>query len=284
MAHIRAMNRTEVQELVRWADAEGWNPGLHDADFFWQADPAGFLAAEEDGVLAGGGAIVRHSGQFGFMGLFIVEASRRGRGLGTELWFARRDLLLDRLADGGVIGMDGVDAMVPFYEKGGFTQFTRHRRFQIEGVLGHLERSTNVVDVAAVDVVELADFDARHFPARRETYLREWAGQKGAVSLAFLEGEKIVGFSVMRPCQLGWKIGPLFAETPAIAEALLQASLRENAGDPVFLDAPDNNPDAIALCAKYNMTEVFGCERMYHGPPPALEHAGIYGVTTLEIG
>lgn len=53
MAHIRAMNRTEVQELVRWADAEGWNPGLHDADFFWQADPLGFLAAEEDGELAG---------------------------------------------------------------------------------------------------------------------------------------------------------------------------------------------------------------------------------------
>jgi hypothetical protein len=30
--------------------------------------------------------------------------------------------------------------------------------------------------------------------------------------------------------------------------------------------------------------EVFGCARMYLGPPPALAHRRIFGVTTFELG
>jgi hypothetical protein len=29
---------------------------------------------------------------------------------------------------------------------------------------------------------------------------------------------------------------------------------------------------------------VFGCARMYLGPPPELPHQEIFGVTTLELG
>jgi hypothetical protein len=32
------------------------------------------------------------------------------------------------------------------------------------------------------------------------------------------------------------------------------------------------------------MTEVFGCARMYHGPPPPLPATEIFGVTTFELG
>ena len=36
---IRNMSRPEVDQLVSWAAHEGWNPGLHDAELFWRADP-----------------------------------------------------------------------------------------------------------------------------------------------------------------------------------------------------------------------------------------------------
>ena len=69
----RNMTRAEVDELVGWAAAEGWNPGLHDAEVFWATDPAAFIAAEFDGEFIGGGAITSYNGEFGFMGFFIVR-------------------------------------------------------------------------------------------------------------------------------------------------------------------------------------------------------------------
>ena len=43
---VRNMARTEVDDLIDWAAREGWNPGLHDAELFWSADPQAFIAAE----------------------------------------------------------------------------------------------------------------------------------------------------------------------------------------------------------------------------------------------
>ena len=112
---IRPMVREEVDLLVEWAALEGWNPGLDDADVYWAADPDGFIAAELDGEVVGGGSIVTHGPTYGFMGFFIVRPEWRGRGLGRELWWARRTRLLDRLEPGATVEMDGVFAMEHFF-------------------------------------------------------------------------------------------------------------------------------------------------------------------------
>ena len=41
--HFRRMQADELQIAIDWAQQEGWNPGLHDAETFYQADPDGFL-------------------------------------------------------------------------------------------------------------------------------------------------------------------------------------------------------------------------------------------------
>ncbi len=92
------------------------------------------------------------------------------------------------------------------------------------------------------------------------------------------------GLGVIRPCRTGFKIGPLFADTPAIAEALYTALSAHAPGEPIYLDTPENNAEAVALAARHEMSEVFGCARMYVGPPPDLPHHAIYGVTTFELG
>ena len=35
---VRRMKRNDLDLLVTWAAAEGWNPGLHDVDCFFTAD------------------------------------------------------------------------------------------------------------------------------------------------------------------------------------------------------------------------------------------------------
>ena len=284
---IRNMTRPEVDELVARAAAEGWNPGLHDAELFWATDPEAFIAAELDGKLIGGGAITAYGGEFGFMGFFIVWPEFRGRGLGNTLWHARRERLLARLREGASIGMDGVFAMQAYYAKGGFVFSHRDIRFRAD-IPQTVETPTaggdDIVAAAEIPFDALAAFDRTCFPAPRPTFLRGWISQPDALALACLRDGALCGYGVIRRCAEGHKIGPLFASDTPAAETLFTHLAAHGAGGPVFLDAPENNPDALALVHRHGMVEVFGCARMYLGPVPDIAHRRVFGVTTFELG
>jgi hypothetical protein len=279
---IRAMTRSELDTLVDWAADEGWNPGIHDAAIFWDTDPEGFIAAEIGGELIGGGSIVSYDGCFGFMGFFIIRPDLRSKGLGRKLWFHRRDLLLSRLQPAAPIGMDGVFDMQPFYAQGGFA--FSHRDLRFEGVGAASPPLDTLVKLSELPFAELSRYDAAHFPALRERFLRAWIAQPDSRALAAVADGGLRGYGVIRPCRQGFKIGPLFAADPDTAEALFCGLADLAPGEPVYLDVPENNPAAMALARRHGMNEVFGCARMYHGPPPALPHDEIYGVTTFELG
>ena len=53
------MNRGELETVLGWGEAEGWNPGLDDAAQFHAADPEGFLVALHEGRPAASLAVDR---------------------------------------------------------------------------------------------------------------------------------------------------------------------------------------------------------------------------------
>lgn len=283
---LRLMSEDECRRLVGWAADEGWNPGLHDAELFWAADPDGFVAAEVDGQLVGGGAIVSYERRFGFMGLFIVRPEHRGRGLGARLWHARVAMLRSRLEPDATIGLDGVFAMQAWYAKGGF-RFS-HRSLRFEGTAGEIApdppAGVRIVPASDVPFEQLAAYDRRCFPVPREPFLRSWLGQPDALALAALTGARVRGFGVARRCAVGVKIGPLFADDPDVAGALFGSLAALAPGEPLFLDVPEVNGWAMGLARRHRMREVFGTARMYLGPPPKLEESRIFGITTFELG
>ncbi|MGA7982704.1 MAG: GNAT family N-acetyltransferase [Chromatiaceae bacterium] len=279
---IRQMTRTELDTLVEWAANEGWNPGLNDAQIFWDTDPEGFVAAELGGELIGGGSIVSYGGRFGFMGFFIIRPDHRSQGLGRRLWFHRRDLLISRLQSPAVVGMDGVFDMQGFYGRGGFILFNRDLRF--EGIGAAAASADTLVDLASVPFAEVARYDAAHFPVPRERFLNAWIAQAGSRALGAVQDGVLRGYGVIRPCRQGFKIGPLFAADGETAEALFFGLGDIAPGEPIFLDVPENNPEAMALARRHGLREVFGCARMYYGPPPVLPYGEIFGVTTFELG
>lgn len=282
---IRNMLRSELDELVSWAAREGWNPGLHDAELFWANDPDAYIAADLDGQLIGGGAITSYAGEFGFMGFFIMRPEFRGRGLGDMLWHARRDRLIARLNPGAAIGMDGVFAMQDYYAKGGFVFAHRNLRFQTE-VTEPPEWAPDeeILPLADFRLEEVLAYDRDCFPAPRPRFLQDWIAQPDALALGCRRNSRLAGFGVVRRCQQGCKIGPLFANDTSAAEALYVQLAGFAVDGPLFLDAPENNPDAMALVKRHGMKEVFGCARMYLGPPPAVAQDRVFGVTTFELG
>ena len=286
---LHPLRRPELDTLIEWAAAEGWNPGRDDADAFWATDPEGFVAAEIDfgagPEFVGGGSIVRYGRRYGFMGFFIVRQDLRGRGIGTRLWFHRRDLLRSRLDADAPIEMDGVFAMQAWYAKGGFA--LQHRELRFEGSLRPEQPMTNagrLVELGAVPFEAIEAYDRRHFPAPRPEFLGRWLARPGGHAVGLLRADVLAGFAVSRPARRGHRIGPLFADDAAAAEAILLELARRVGGETLQLDAPEANPAAIALAKKHGMTEVFGCAKMTLGPSPVLPWPEIFGVTTFELG
>ena len=90
--------------------------------------------------------------------------------------------------------------------------------------------------------------------------------------------------AVLRPCRVGFKFGPVFADRPDIAERLIDDLMARVNGAQVQIDVPEPNTDALALAAGRGLIESFGCARMYRGPVPGLLIDHVYGVTSFEFG
>lgn len=275
---IRVMTRHDLDRAIDWAAAEGWNPGLKDADCFMAVDRTGFLVGCLGDEPIASISVVRYSGAFGFLGLYIVRPDQRGRGFGYRLWQAGMDYLDDR-----TIGLDGVVAQQENYARSGFVLAHRNVRYggspQIE-----TPSDTRLRPVSPELIESVLAYDRPFFPAPRETFLHCWLQPDTRMAIAIVEDGDVWGYGVIRACRSGYKIGPLFADGEREADLLFQALASQAKGACVFLDLPEPNRDAIRLATQYNLSPVFETARMYRGGRPDLPLSRTYGITTFELG
>jgi GNAT superfamily N-acetyltransferase len=100
---IRKMGRKEVEFAVEMSASEGWNPGIHDGELFYEADPKSFFTAEIAERQIGCASAVAYDETFGFFGLYVVKPEFRRKGIGMKLTKECLKYLGERN-----IGLDGV--------------------------------------------------------------------------------------------------------------------------------------------------------------------------------
>ncbi|MCX4188006.1 GNAT family N-acetyltransferase [Methylophaga sp. OBS4] len=276
---IRTMTRDDLNIAVNWAAAEGWNPGLYDADTYYTADPSGFFIGEIGNKPVATISAVKYGGRFGFLGFFIVSPAYRGNGYGRQIWHTAIDYL------GGMnIGLDGVVAQQENYKKFGFK--LAHRNMRYEGLSGgELPDNVNLVKLADLPFDIVASYDRAFFPADRSTFIEHWINQPESQALGIMQDDQLTAYGVIRKCLRGYKIGPLFADTPELAEQLflaLKASVTP--AEPVYLDVPAINTQAVALAQRHHMTIMFETARMYTMELPDISLNRTFGVTSFELG
>lgn len=279
---LKKLDKSGLETLLLWAKNEGWNPGENELDVFWKTDPDGYYGFYDNNVLIAGGAVISYNNVFGFMGLFIVHPDYRKQGIGKKLWYLRRDLLLKRLQKNATIGMDGVVAMQPFYEKGGFKIAFRDERYECIGNKMNVSNQVKVIE--ASDFEKVQKYDIQCFGYNRHQFLKNWLEMPQSKSFKYIENQKLVGYAVIRKVDVGFKIGPLFADNDHIAEELYKACLNSAPENPVYLDIPTVNSGAKKLVKKYGASYVFECARMYYGAVPKQAIHKVYGITTFELG
>jgi GNAT superfamily N-acetyltransferase len=262
---------------ISWAGAEGWNPGLDDAERFLAADPGAFMAVEREGEVDATVSCALYDASYAFIGFYIVRAGLRGRGIGTPL-FQRA---LERAGE-RVVGLDGVLEQQGYYERRGFVLAHRNVRWC---TTGGGERPDGLVELSSLPFEDLLAYDTAVFGAERERFLRAWIDRPAGHALACLDGGRVAGYAVLRPCRAGTKVGPLFADGREVAEALLDGLLATaGPGTEVFVDMPAANADAGGLRAGRAMEPSFETARMYLNGRPPEDVRRVFGVTTFEFG
>ncbi|MFB7371488.1 GNAT family N-acetyltransferase [Streptomyces sp. NPDC056222] len=269
-------------ELVRtWAAEEGWNPGASDAPAFFAQDPEGFFLGRIDGEPVSAISVVNYSDRYAFLGFYLVRPDLRGFGHGLATWRAG-------LAHAGerTVGLDGVPDQQDNYRRSGFSLAYRTARYVGEPVASGAP-APDVVPAAQVDPAALAAYDSACHPADRPRFLTTWLTTPGHRALARVAHGRLTGYGVVRPAQEEARIGPLFADTPEDAAALLDALSAEarSFGSPrIAIDIPEANPIAARLAEERGLEPTFETARMYTGAVRPVARERVFGVTTLELG
>lgn len=277
---IRTMNASDLQQAIAWAADEGWNPGVSDLAPFLAADPDGFFTGTLNGEPVTSISAVRYGDRYGFVGFYICRPSLRGKGYGLETWSHALKYL-----DGRTVGLDGVIAQQDNYRKSGFE--LAHRNIRMGGIpAADTPLDPRLAPLGQGIFPSVLTYDRQFFPDDRSEFLKIWCSPLSETRRGFVlvdEG-KVAGYGVIRQCQDGFKIGPLFADTPQGADILFRGLASQVKGQTVYLDVPETNAEALALAERYDLSPEFETARMYKGPIPSLPLERTFGITTFELG
>ena len=275
----------------QWAKNEQWNPRLNDAKLLYAADPKGFFVGEYNGEVVSCISCVlpeSNNDKFGFVGYYIVSPDHRGRGFGFKTWMHSWSR-----ASGHVLGLDGVVQQLEHYSSLGFKLSWTNIRYRCEEQL----KPPPTYEVSDIEI-RVNGFDAKlaseyeSFQPRSEGWMQRWATDETAQNVMAVSKStgKCVGFSVVHKAVTGYRLGPLYADTPSLSKHLvvkLISLLGETVSveSPVFMDVPLCNTSSKELVDSLGFKEGFETGRMWKGEAPKLPiNDKIFVVCTLEIG
>ena len=301
---IRPLTPGDIPTVTGWARREGFTPGLGDVAIYRQTDRqglwVGWLGPEPVGCVAG----VRYNAAYGFIGLFLVVPEHRGKGYGLALW----SHALGHLADVPCVGLEAALDRVEDYASWGFAPASPTTRWWRPGDRDiaipppwpsrpeELAPSATsrplspwcLLEGAAIPEGSVQRFDAQREPSPRPHFLRQWLHHPaGTVHALMDQAGTCHGFGRIRPCLLkegeGWRIGPLVADGPDAAQALLEGLLQRQPGT-ALIDVPGANPGAGRVLEALGFAPLSHTLRMYRGPAPRVTLADVYGLACLELG
>lgn len=284
---IRNMTPKDLQLVFKWAEKEGWNPGKHEVEPLYAADPKGYYMLEVDGEPAASLAAVRYSPKLAFLGLFIVTPSRRGEGYGAMLW----DAVTRKLEVCSSVGLNAVMEQIERYGKSGFhTSFLNTRwKGKSDNIPSDKEiKKEGLVLTDKFATKDLIAYDNKIFATPRAAFLTQWIKMPESHALAALDrAGNIIGYGVIsRTVETNsYKIAPLLANSEIVVDQLYR-SLCSFTGKnaTISIDISETSPYASLMIERFKLEKLFDTMRMYKGETQEIDKEKIAGLTSLEIG
>ncbi len=280
----RRLDESDLPAAMRLKDAAGWNQTVEDWRTFLELAPDGCFAIEEDGEVVATSTALPYDGDFGWVGLVLVDPARRRRGLGTEV-FLRAKAFLEEV--GRTPALDATPEGRGVYEGHGFEAIGELERLIGDAPAG-LEAHPACRALTASDMPAIATIDRDAFGANRTLLLERLAARTPDLALVLDGPAGIAGYLLARRGSRFTQLGPCVATDPSAGIALLETAMSRLTGHPIAVDVFRETPtrahlDRIGLRVERLLTRMVRNPR--HGAaPPGGSPDLIVAITGPEFG
>ena len=263
---LRLMTSADVPACLRLKQAANWNQLEVDVRRFLEYRPQGCFVAECGDQVVGTVTTMLYPAGLGWIGMLLVDANFRRRGIGSQLLLAA----VENLAEFPSAKLDATPAGREVYCRHGFEDEYELGRFirpagqplsaSDQTAAGKAAGEIRPLTAADLDAVDRLDTQA--FGCSRRQLIADWLATSPGYALAAEGPRGLVGYCLGRSGARFEQIGPLVAERSDTAAALLSAALVAVGDRAAVLDAPKLDAGWIAALAALG----FGVERGICGP------------------
>ncbi|MCA1568750.1 MAG: GNAT family N-acetyltransferase [Chloroflexi bacterium] len=220
-------------------------------------------------------------GRLGIVGNMIVEAAHRRRGIGAAILGGVMEFLEGR----GSTRMElyATSDGRPLYAEHGFEPTGASAMVRVPRALRSPGERLELAEAGPDTGVELAAYDAPRFGGDRRMLLREALDDPERPLIAARRGGEMVGYGWIRPD--GERIGPLVADTPEIAAAIIgEAFGRMPQARELTLNVPSENGMGAERLVELGAEREVWDGRMARGPDVPRRGDTIYGNVVGALG
>jgi GNAT superfamily N-acetyltransferase len=209
---------------------------------------------EAEGAVRAGAAVVDY-GRVAYLGIVGTDPAMQGRGFGRRIVEAA----LAPVPADRVVLLDASPSGAPLYEKLGFVDVDQSVVLEARGPV-EAPPVPGLAAMTAADLPAVAAYDAAVFGADRTTALAALFGEHPEGAVCRRDG-RVVGYGLRQPD----RIGPVLAEEPESAAAILAAlSLRPPDG-PMTITVPSSHAAVLDHLQRRGVTELRRLRHMRRG-------------------
>ena len=262
----------------------GWNQNVADWRFMLGAG-RGFGCTGRDGKWKASSLILPLGQKLAWISMVLVTKERRRFGLGTGLL---KHCIDEVRSAGAVAGLDATEQGRPIYLPLGFHDLYRISRWHFDRVKDaafRLPQDVTLRPIAMADLAKLALYDRPLTGMERPAILAHLAlRQPGRAWMAEDVAGKIVGFVLGREGRVAKSLGPVVADSEAIALALI-AKAAASAPGPFIIDVPETHRAVRAWLGAQGATTPRGYMRMTLGEAKGLDDPSyLFALAGPELG
>ncbi len=262
----------------------GWNQNVADWRFMLGAG-RGFGCTGPDGKWQASALILPLGQKLAWISMVLVTRERRRGGLGTGLLMRCID---EVRSAGAVAGLDATEQGRPIYLPLGFRDLYRISRWHFDRVKDAAvppPAGIKLRPVGAADLPKLALYDRPLTGMERPAILAHLAlRQPSRAWIAEDAGGKIAGFVLGREGRVATSLGPVVADSEAIALALIAKAAASAAG-PFIIDVPLAHRAVQSWLETQGATTTRGYMRMTQGEAKGLDDpTHLFALAGPELG
>jgi len=262
---IRLFEEKDINFAYKMNVREQWNDRKDDIKRMFDYEPNGsFIVEVKDSPV--GHVFAISYGKLGWIGLLIVKAEYRKKGVGTLLTKKAVDYLLHCGVE--TIKLEAVPQISNLYRKLGFVDEFDSLRFKRACGKIISKCSDSLALIEKKSIIKIAEFDAGYFGAERTSVLVSLYQENPKLCFVSYEGSEVAGYIMCRGAKSGYTLGPFVCnpENPQAAKELLARCIQKlGVSKTLYVGVPALNKKGTEILREFGFEQYSKSIRMRLG-------------------